>query len=127
MKKQGMHGKTNFGCLFLSLLLIVGGYVGFKFGRVYLSQYMLDRKIFEIAGDAAEDWKAKTFPSNRAIADAVMEEARRHSVDITYDDIEIDRDPKTVSINVIWEGDIVLPFYTHHFIYNFDHERKVIY
>ena len=59
MGKQGMHGKTNFGCLFLSLLLIVGGYVGFKFGRVYLSQYMLDRKIFEIAGDAAEDWKAK--------------------------------------------------------------------
>ena len=127
MRKQGMHGKTNFGCLFLSLLLIAGGYVGFKFGRVYLSQYMLDRKIFEIAGDAAEDWKAKTFPSNRAIADAVMEEARRHSVDITYDDIEIDRDPKTVSINVIWEGDIVVPFYTYHYTYYFDHKRDFKY
>ena len=128
MRKQGMHGKTNFGCLFLSLLLIVGGYVGFKFGRVYLSQYMLDRKIFELAGAVADDWKAKTFPSDRAIADAVMEEARRHSVDITYDDIEIDRErKKTVSIFVTWEGDIVLPFYTHHYIFYFDHQRDFKY
>ena len=63
---------------------------GFKFGRVYLAQYMLDRKIFELAGDAAEDWKEKLFPSERDIADAVMEEAQRHSVDITYDDIQVE-------------------------------------
>ena len=127
MRKQGVHGKVNIGCLVLTLLLIVGGYVGYKFGRVYLSQYMLDRKLFELAGDAAEDWRAITFPSERDIADAVMKEARRHSVDITYDDIDVRRDSKAVTIKVIWEGDIVLPFYTHHYIYNFDHKRKVIY
>jgi hypothetical protein len=127
MRKQGMHGKTNFGCLFLTLLLIAGGYVGFKFGRVYLSQYMFDRKMFELTGDVADDWKAKAFPSNSDIAHAIMEEAQRHSVDITYDDIEIDRDPKVVSINVIWEGDIVLPFYTYHYSFYFDHEREFKY
>ena len=93
MKKQGIHGKINIGCLFLSLLLIAGGYVGFKFGRVYLSNYMFDRKLYEIAGDVAEDWKAKAFPSDKDIANAIMEEARKHSVGITYDDIEIDREP----------------------------------
>ena len=123
MKKQGMHGKTNFGCLFLSLLLIVGGYVGFKFGRVYLGKYMLDRKIFEIAGAAAEDWRHLVYQSDKDIADAVLKEARRHTTDITYDDIEIDRDPKAVSINVLWEGDIVLPYYTYHYTYYFDHKR----
>ena len=127
MRKQGMHGKVNIGCLFLTFLLIVGGYTGYKFGRVYLAQYMLDRKIFEIAGAAAEDWRTRVFPSERAIADAVMQEARRHSAEVTYDDIQVSRDNKRVTINVIWEGDIVMPFYTHHFMYNFDHERKVIY
>ena len=127
MRKQGMHGKTNFGCLFLSLLLIVGGYVGFKFGRVYLSKYMFDRKIYELAGDVAEDRKAKAFQSDRDIADAIMKEARRHSVDITYDDIEIDREPRVIAINIVWEGDIVLPFYTYHYTYYFDYEREFKY
>ncbi len=127
MRKQGIHGKINFGCLFLTLLLIVGGYVGFKFGKVYLSQYMLNRELFELAGDVAEDWKAKAFPSDRDIADAVMKAAQSHSVDITYDDIEIDREPKVITINVIWEGDIVLPFYTYHYTYYFDHQREFKY
>lgn len=127
MRKQGIYGKINFGCLTLTLLLIVGGFVGYKFGRVYLGKYMFERKVFELAGDVAEDWKARIFPSNGDIVNAIMEEARRHGVDITPDDIEIDRNDKRVIINIIWEGDIVLPFYTHHFIYNFDYERKVIY
>ena len=127
MRKHGIHGKTNFGCLFLTLLLIVGGYVGFKIGKVYLSQYMLDRKIYEIAGDAAEDRKAKLFPSERDVADAVMEAARRHSVDITYDDIEIDRKPRTISIYVTWEEDIVFPYYTYHYAFYFDHQRDFKY
>ena len=127
MRKRGIHGKINFGCLTLSLLLIVGGYVGYKFGRVYLGKYMFDRKVFEITGDVAEDWKAKIYPSNGDIVEALLQEARRHGVTITPDDIEIDRDAKRVIINIIWEDDIVLPFYTHHFIYNFDYERKVYY
>jgi hypothetical protein len=127
MRKRGIHGKINFGCLTLTILLIVGGYVGYKFGRVYLGKYMFDRKVFEITGDVAEDWKAKIFPSDGEIVEALLKEARRHGVTITPDDIEIDRDAKRVIINIIWEGDIVLPFYTHHFIYNFDYERKVYY
>ncbi|MDX1777351.1 MAG: hypothetical protein R3339_00575 [Thermodesulfobacteriota bacterium] len=127
MRKRGIHGKINFGCLTLTILLIAGGYVGYKFGRVYLGKYMFDRKVFEITGDVAEDWKAKIFPSDGDIVEALLKEARRHGVTITPDDIEIDRDAKRVIINIIWEGDIVMPFYTHHFIYNFDYERKVYY
>ncbi len=127
MYEHRVRGKINIGCLTLSLLLIIAGYVGFKFGRVYVAQYMLDRKIFEIAGDAAEDYRAKIFPSERDIADVIMEEARKRSVDITYDDIIINRERRYVKIKVTWEGDIVLPFYTHHFIHVFDHERKIVY
>ena len=50
--------------------------MGYKFGRVYLSQYIFDRKVFELTGDAADDWKEKVFPSEVDIANAVMEEAQ---------------------------------------------------
>ncbi len=125
MKKSRMHGKINFGCLTLIALLIAGGYVGFKFGRVYMAQYFLDKKIFQIAGDAAEDWKAKTYRSNREIEEAVLREAKSRGVDITLDDIVAERDDRTVTIQVSWEGDIVIPFYTHHFDFTFDHTRTL--
>ena len=123
MDKPGIRGKVNIGCITLTLLLIVGGYVGFKFGRVYLSQYIFDRKVFELAGDAAEDWKEKAFPTEADIANAVMEEAKKLSIDITYDDILVEREYLNVRIQVIWEGDIVIPLYTHHYYFTFDYKR----
>jgi hypothetical protein len=127
MRKRGIQGKINFGCLTLTILLIAGGYVGYKFGRVYLGKYMFERKVFELAGDVAEDWKGKIYSSDGDVVNAIMKEARAHGVGIVPDDIEIDRDDDRVIINIIWEGDIVLPYYTHHFIYYFDYERKIIY
>jgi len=127
MNKPGIRGKVNIGCITLILLLIVGGYVGFKFGRVYLAQYMLDRKVFEITGDAADDWKGVVFPSDTDVANAVMEEAQNLSVDITYDDILIEREEKYVRIKVTWEGDIVIPFYTYHYYFPFDYKRDRVY
>ena len=124
MRKRGIHGKINFGCLTLTILLVVGGYVGYEFGRVFLGKYMFERKVYELAGDVAEDWKARRFESDGDIVNAIMKEARKHGVDITPDDIEVDRDRKRVLINIVWEGDIVLPYYTHHFIYHFDYDRK---
>jgi len=123
MNKPGIRGKVNIGCLTLILLLIVGGYVGYKFGRVYLSQYIFDRKVFEITGDAAEDWKEKAFPTEEDIANEVMEEAQKLSMDITYDDILVEREDKSVRIKVIWEGDIEIPYYTHHYNFLFDYTR----
>jgi hypothetical protein len=120
-----MQGRINFGCLTLIVLFIAGGYVGFKFGRVYMAKYFLDKKIFQIAGDAAEDWKAKTYRSNREIAEAVLREAKSRGADITLDDIVAERNDMTVSIQVSWEGDIVIPFYIHHFDFTFDHTRTL--
>lgn len=127
MKTARMHGKVNFGCLTLIILLVAGGYVGFKFGRVYMAKYMLDKKIFQIAGDAAEDWKAKVYPTEGDIAAEVLREARSRSAGITLDDIEVVRNDQTVSIKVFWEGDIEIPFYIHHYDFTFDHTRKVAY
>jgi len=47
MKTARMHGKVNFGCLTLIILLVAGGYVGFKFGRVYMAKYMLDKRKWQ--------------------------------------------------------------------------------
>lgn len=123
MNKPSIRGKVNIGCLTLIILLIAGGYVGYTFGRVYMSKYILDRKIFEITGDAAEDWKGKVFPTEVEIADAIMDEARKLSVDITYDDILIEREDKYVRSRVTWEGDIVIPYYTHHYYFLFEYKR----
>ena len=127
MNNPSIGGKVNIGCLLLILLLIAGGYVGFAFGRVYLAQYIFDRKVFELTGDVADDWQSKDFPSEIDVANAVMEEAQNLSVDITYDDILIEQEKKYVRIQVTWEGDIVIPFYTHHFFIPFDHKRERVY
>jgi hypothetical protein len=113
MNKPSIGGKVNIGCLLLILLVIAGGYVGYKFGRVYLSQYIFDRKVFELTGDAADDWKEK--------------EAQNLSIDITYDDILVEREDKSVRIRVIWEGDIVIPFYTHHYYFPFEYKRDKVF
>ena len=123
MHKPSIRGKVNIGCLTLIILLIAGGYVGYQFGRVYLSKYILDRKIFEITGDAAEDWKEKVFTSDEDVANAIMEEAKKLSVDITYGDILIEREEKYVRTQVTWKGDIVLPYYTYHYHFLFEYKR----
>jgi len=125
MKQFRMRGRINLGCLFITALIIAGGYVGYKFGRVYMAKYFLDKKAFQIAGDAAEDWKAKTYRSNRDIAEAVLIEARSRGVDITLDNIVAERNDQTVTIQISWEGDIVIPFYTHHFDFTIDHTRTL--
>jgi hypothetical protein len=127
MNKPSIRGKVNIGCLTLILLLTVGGYVGFKFGRVYLAQYIFDRKVFEITGDFADDWQSKLFPTDIDVANAILAEAQKLSVDITYDDIVVEREKWHVRVQVTWEGDIVIPFYTHHFILPFDYKRKRVY
>lgn len=125
MKTSRMHGKINIGCLFITVLLIAGGYVGFKFGKVYMAKYFLDKKIFQIAGDAAQDWKGKTYRSNRDIAEAVLIEAKSRDADIDLEDIAVERNDRTVTIQATWEGDIVIPYYTHHFVFTFDHTRTI--
>ncbi len=125
MKQSRVNGKINFGCLIITLFLIAGGYVGFKFGRIYMAKYFLDKKIFQIAGDAAQDWKGKVYHSNRDIAEAVLIEARSRGADMEIDDISAERDDRTVTIQATWEGDIVIPYYTHHFVFTFDHTRKL--
>lgn len=128
MKKYRISGKVNVGCLFLTILIIAGGYVGFKFGKVYLAKYLFNRRLYEFAGDVAKDYNAKRFPRDRAIAEEVLKEAENYSIDITLDDITINRKrDESITINVTWEGDIVLPQYTHYFIFEFEVKRKVVY
>jgi hypothetical protein len=128
MRKNSLSGKINVGCLVITLLLIVGGYVGFEFGRIYLSKYILNRKILEIAGDASKMGQTgRMFPDERSIADAILVEIEKLSIDIPYDDILVDRDKQYVTINVTWEGDIVIPAYTYHFVFHLEEKRKIVY
>ena len=127
MKRYSLSGKINVGCLSIIVILIAIGYVSFKFGKVYVTKYILNRKIMVIAGDVAQDHETRAFPNERAIADAIIEEAEKLSADITYDDIRVKREGQSVTINVTWEGDVVLPKYTHHFIFELESKRKIIY
>ena len=76
MRKNSLSGKINVGCLVIIVILIAGGYVGFKFGKVYLAKYMFNRKIIEIAGDVSKDPHGKIFTSERTIVEAVKKAAR---------------------------------------------------
>ena len=128
MRKNSLSGKINVGCLVITLLLIAGGYVGFEFGKIYLSKYILNRKILEIVGDASKMGQTGSiFPDERSIADAILVEVENLSIDIPYDDIFVERDNQYVTINVTWEGDIVIPAYTHHFVFHFEFKRKIVY
>ncbi len=128
MKKHLVSGKINVGCHFLTVLLIAGGYVGFKFGRVHLAKYLFNQKLFEISGDVAKDYSARIFPNNGAITEAIIEAAEKLTIDITNDDIRvIRRDDQFVTINVIWEGELIFPKYTHYFFFEFEAKRDVVY
>lgn len=127
MRKNSLSGKINVGCLVMIIILVAGGYVGFKFGKVYLAKYMFNRKIIEIAGDVSKDPYGQTFANERTIVEAVKKAAREFSVDITHDDILINLDGKSVTISVTWEGDVVIPAYTHHFVFEFESKRKIVY
>ena len=128
MRKNSLSGKINVGCLVMTLLLIAGGYVGFEFGKIYLSKYILSRKILEIAGDACKMGRTGSiFPDERSIADAILLEVENLSIDIPYDDILVERDKQYVTINVTWEGDIVIPKYTYHFVFHLEEKRKIVY
>ena len=128
MKKINAKGKVNIGCLLLSILLIAGLYVGFKFGKVYLSKYMFNRRLYELAGDIAKDYNFKKYPNHMDVANAVIKEAERSSIDLTPDDITVvRRDDRLVIIQVFWEGEIVLPNYTYDFFFEFEAKRNVVY
>jgi hypothetical protein len=125
MKKSKVSGKVNLGCLFLIIVLIAGGYVGYKFGRVYLAKYIFNKKLYEIAGNVAADYNSKAFPYNRTIIEEVLKEAKQLSMDISHDDIWVTRSAGLASIKVTWEVDVVLPQYTRHFVFEFEIHRKV--
>ena len=128
MKTHAMRGKINIGCLLLSVLLISGVYVGFKFGTVYLSKYMFNRNLYELAGNVAKDYDFRSYPNNMDIINAVIKEADNTSINLTPEDIRIlRRDNQLVIIEVTWEGEIVLPNYTHYFFFEFEAKRNVVY
>jgi hypothetical protein len=128
MKTHAMRGKINIGCLVLSVLLISGVYVGFKFGTVYISKYIFNRNLYELAGDVAKDYSSKRYPNNMDVVNAVIKEAEKTSIDLTPEDIRIlRRDNQLVIIEVTWEGEIVLPNYTHYFFFEFEAKRNVVY
>lgn len=128
MRTHAMRGKINIGCLVLSVLLISAVYVGFKFGTVYISKYMFNRNLYELAGDVAKDHQGRTYPDNRAVVNAIIDEAEKTSIDLTPEDIRILRhDDQLVIIEVTWEGEIVLPNYTHYFFFEFEAKRNVVY
>jgi len=123
-----MRGKINIGCLLLSILLISAVYVGFKFGTVYISKYMFNRNLYELAGEVAKDYDFRSYPNNMDIANAVIEEASKTSIDLTPEDIRIlRRDDQLVIIGVTWEGEVVLPNYIHYFTFEFEAKRNVVY
>ncbi len=128
MKTHAMRGKINIGCLLLSILLIAAVYTGFKFGTVYLSKYMFNRNLYELAGDVAKDYRGRTYKNNLDIVNAIIDEADKTSIDLTPEDIRIIRwDNQLVIIQVTWEGEVVLPNYTHYFFFEFEAKRNVVY
>ena len=127
MKTNNMRGLINVGCIFLVLLGLAGVYLGYSFGKVYVAKYMLNRRIFQIAGDVAEDIERKMFPTDSDIANAILQEAESLSADITLEDIYIARDDLKVDIKATWEDEVVIPFYTHFFCFEFEASRNVVY
>ncbi len=128
MRTHAMRGKINIGCLLLSILLIAAVYTGFKFGTVYLSKYMFNRNLYELAGDVAKDYRGRTYKNNLDIVNAIIDEADKTSIDLSPEDIRILKwDNQLVIIQVTWEGEVVLPNYTHYYFFEFDVKRNVVY
>jgi hypothetical protein len=102
-------GASSLGCLLFLILVIVGSYVGFKFGEAYWSYYRVREKVREaLTWAVAERPKTEQEITRRVIVNALDVGAKFSSRNI-----RLSQTTDTLTIRVFWYQDIELLYYSY--------------
>lgn len=101
-------GAVSFGCLLFLLIMIGLGYVGLKVGAVYWKYFEAREKIRETV-----TWAATGDPKpEEEIIKRVITKAREVELELSVDDIRVQKRANTLTVIVNWVEEVEFPYYT---------------
>ncbi len=102
-------GITTPGCLFWLVLIVIGGFAGYKFGEAYWIYYQVREQVRQ-----ALIWTVAGGPkSEPAIVERVISQVRGADVQLTPRNIQITQTSDSLTINVSWAQEVEFPVYTY--------------
>jgi len=101
-------GAVSFGCLLFLLIMIALGYVGLKVGEAYWKYFEAREKIRE-----AMNWAATGDPKpEEEIIKRVITKTREVELELSVDDIRVQKRANTLTVIVNWVQEVEFPYYT---------------
>jgi hypothetical protein len=102
------RGAVTSGCLVFLILILLLGYVGFKFGEAFWEYFEVRHKTRE-----ALNWAAAGQPKPEIdIVQKVIIKVREAGVEFTPGNIQIKQTTDTLMILVSWSREVEFPYYT---------------
>jgi hypothetical protein len=102
------RGAVTSGCLVFLILILLLGYVGFKFGEAFWEYFEVRQKTREALNWAA----AGQTKSEIDILQKVMAKVREAGVELAPRSIQIKQTTDTLTIRVSWSREVEFPYYT---------------
>ena len=109
-------GKGNLGCLFSLLILVVLGYLGYKFVPHYMSHFELKDALNEIAVYRVA--RGGSGSEKQTIQEEVIAKAKGLGIQLKRDDIKVRQEEEKISSTVKYTVPVDLP----NQVYNLDFE-----
>jgi hypothetical protein len=102
------RGITTPGCLVLTVLIAILGFVGFKFGEAFWTYYQVREQVRQ-----ALTWTVAGGPKPEAeIVQRVISEVRGEEVQLTPRNVRITQTSDSLTLVVSWTQEVEFPFYT---------------
>jgi len=102
-------GITTPGCLVLLILIVIVGFLGFKFGEAFWTYYQVREQVRQ-----ALTWTVAGGPKPEAeIVQRVISEVRSEEVQLTPRNVRITQTSDSLTLIVSWTQEVELPFYTY--------------
>ncbi len=116
VRLRGSSGKGNLGCLFSLLILVVLGYLGYKFVPHYMSHFELKDALNEIAVYRVA--RGGSGSEKQTIQEEVIAKAKGLGIQLKRDDIKVRQEEEKIYITVKYTVPVDLP----NQVYNLDFE-----
>lgn len=96
------NGRVSFGCLLIAVILLVGGYHGYKLGFPYVSKSLFEEKLFEVAEYIFHQDRAESDP-------VVIQTAADYHIVITPENIKYKQTQDQIIIEVEYNVPVDTP------------------
>ena len=110
-------GRGNLGCLFSLLIIVVLGYLGYKFVPHYINNYELKDAVNEIA--VYQGAGLGGGPEKRTIHEQVMAKAKELGIPLKRENIKVRQEGEKVYITVNYTVPVDLPSKTYNLDFDF--------